>query len=211
MVAPAKEGAPPRRDGWLERKGTIGEITVGSLIAGHNRTDVWEVLDTKTPEQYEFGHTGWMLLVNRTTGEQMAVPPRNKTYECVFLMKSDEEVPPPYTPPSDFEEKVQLLRDILGAVELANIDNATGEITCPDYDGSFVTMSGEKAPRGAEFFDHLRIMHGMDTTALEVLPREEQAAAKTTAHGRAHNPEHPQIGKGGVPHRHVPERHGWKS
>lgn len=211
MPDPSKPDAPPRRDGWLERKGTIGEITVGSLIAGHNRTDVWEVIDMRTPEQYEFGHTAWMLLKNHKTGEQMAVPPRNKTYECTFLMRSDEEVLPPHQPPSDFDDQVKLLEDVLGATLLAEIDHATGEITCPDYDGSFRTMSGEKAPRGREFFDHLRIMHGMDISGLEALPLEEQAAAKTTAHGRAHNPEHPHIGKGGVPHRHVPERYGWKS
>lgn len=201
MVRPSNPNAKPRRDGYLERRGTWGEVTVGSLIAGANRTDVWEIVDSAHPQQVQYAHTLWFKAVNRVTGEVYSVPPRFIKNPVVFLMRDDEETPPPATPAGD-AEAVALLAEKLGAMVVATRDHATGEILCPDYDGHFV------GPRGTdEYMYHLRVCHGMDTSGLETLPPDELVMKRAQVHEQAHNFHHPEIGKGGFPHRHGPEDH----
>lgn len=206
MVKPSKEDATPRKDGWLERVGTWAEVTVGSLLAGRNRTDVWEVVETRNPEKIEFGHTGWFKMVNRVNGQVFSCEPKNRTYPVTFLMETDVEEPPPAQPHADADQIALLVRE-LGATEIATMNNETGEVACPDYDGTF--HKNTQMSQGDEYWMHLEIAHGMDTTGLRALPNEEMVVARIKAHGNAHNPLKPTTG-GGFPHRHVPERHGFK-
>lgn len=189
------EDQAPRRDGFIEATGTWGEVTVGCLLAGSNRTDVWEVIDSKSPDQHEFAHTHWFKVVERKSGVVHAIKPKMINAKCKFLLADPTEKLPPRTPPSDFEE-IALLAEALGATILWERDNATGEITCP---------MNEWARDG--YLRHLKEAHDIDTRALEALTGDEYTAELHTIHGRAHDPRYPHVGKGGFSHRHVPEEH----
>lgn len=198
MVKPSDPEATPRRDGWLERKGTWGEVTVGSLIAGRNRTDVWEVIATSTGAEIQHGYTLWFRVQNQKTGALHSLEPRDKLAPVTFLMKDDSERPPPYTPPFDSDE-IALLVEKLGATPLAQRDNETGEIVCPNYDLNIIP--GDRY--GAQYLDHMRVCHGMDVSGLEKLTGDDRTVALTTAHSAAHKPGYKHTG--GFPHRHLPE------
>lgn len=204
MVQKSDPEATPRRDKWLERPGTWAEVTIGSLLAGHKRTDVWEVVDSAHGQQVEYGHTLWFKMVNQTTGEIYPCPPKLLTGSVTFLMADDAEEPPPRTPASD-AEKIALLVSELGASLIAERNHETGEITCPDYDGTFGRMT-EDWKYGKEYLSHLEICHGMDVSGIRAIEDPlERTKEMATIHGRAHLDSYPHIGKGGFPHRHIPE------
>jgi hypothetical protein len=200
IVSAALESLPDPLD---EVRSLLDSTTVGTFLAGRDRTSVWEVIDTKTPDQWEFGHTSWFLAVNRATGEQHAIPPRSKTRRVKVLTREPDENLPVYTPPSDKDE-IALLADQLGAHLIAQHHKASGEVWCPDYN-AFDSV-GDNA-YGREEMEHLRICHGIDTSGIEMLPAEEQVKARAEVHGQAHNPKKTHVGKGGFPHRHAPEYH----
>jgi hypothetical protein len=187
----------PRRDGLIEAKGTWGDVTVGSVLASGKRTEIWDVVDSKQPDQHEYAHTHWFKIRERSSGAIHAVKPKMVNAKVTFLLTAPNEVPPARTPSpdgEDIEAKMRLLVAELGAVEIYTRDSATGEITCPanHYD----------------VLDHMRVAHDIDTTALEAIESsDERIAQMFTIHGRAHSPKHPAVGKGGFAHRHVPEEH----
>lgn len=196
----------PRRDGWFEHAGTWGEVTVGTVIANpERRSERWEVIAVANGAQTEYGHTLWMRMREQTTGAEHSARPKPKTAGVKILTQSPLDTrTAPVTPASD-AGAVALLVEKLGASHLATIDNATGEITCPDYAAGASHNPREAYSMQRDEIEHLRLAHGMDTSALEAMSPGDQIVAIATAHGQAHNPKHPEVGKGGFPHRHVPE------
>lgn len=180
---------PKRRDGLVEREGVWGDVGVGSVLAGRLKSDIWEVTDVAHPQQIEPGKSLWVRMVNRKTGEEVSVPPRLLTKKVTFLLEDEGQSIPVPLPASD-AEAIALVVEKLGATELATQDATTGEIWCPDPHSWFDPE---------EILNHLRVAHGMDTTDLTT------PELYSAAHGRAHAIAHPTIGKGGFPHRHVPE------
>jgi hypothetical protein len=202
VVKPSDPDAPARRDGYLERRGTWAEVTVGSLIAGEKRTDVWEIIDTANPPQIEYGHTLWFRARNRPTGEVKSIPPHMVKDPVTFLMKDDAEKPPPRTPPADAEQ-IALLVEKLGAQEIATRNNETGEVTCPSY-AQGKSVGGNRY--GLEEIEHLRICHGIDVSGIQAMPLgKERTIMIAQTHGHLHGPESSKIPHGGFPHRHIPE------
>ena len=203
MPKPSDPEAQPRRDGFLERVGTWGEVTVGSVIASSlSRTRRWEIIATANPGQIEYGHTLWFRMRDQVTGEEVSVKPRPVSIKVVFLMSSDEEVPPPVTPAHDADQ-IALLVEKLGAQEIATRDHETGEIHCPDYSGPGAAPGGIVAE-----LEHLRICHGLDTSGLEAITNyTDRDREVITTHGRLHGRNAATIMPGGkgFPHRHVPE------
>jgi len=57
---------------------------------------------------------------------------------------------------------------------------------------------------GGDELEHLRFAHGVDTTWLEEMHWEDRIRETGAFHGRCHDSRHPE-GKGGFPHRHIPE------
>lgn len=190
------EDFAPRRDGWFEHKGTWEEVSLGTVIAGQKRSERWEIVEQAHGTQVEYGHTLWMRAREQSTGAEFTVRPRMKTSAVTILTQSplDTKTAPP-TEPSD-SEAIMLLVQELGAVHLATKDNVTGEITCPDYASGH--SNGDNR-YGREEIEHLRFAHGLS------VDDDISIVERTTLHGRAHNPKYPDIGKGGFPHRHVPE------
>lgn len=186
----------PRRDGWFEHKGKWEEVSLGTVIAGRKRSERWEIVEQAHGAQVEYGHTLWMRAREQTTGLEFTVKPRAKTSTVTILTKDprDTKTAPP-TEPSD-TEAIQLLIRELGAVHLATKDEVTGEITCPNYEAGHSYGDNRY---GREQIEHLRFAHGLS------VDDDMDVAARTTLHGQAHNPKWPNIGKGGFPHRHVPE------
>lgn len=193
MPKPPDPEAPRRRDGYFERRARWGEVTIGTLIAGSNRTDVWEVIDSRAPDQYSYGMTPWFLTRNRVTGEILSVQPRPVKGLLTVLTPEEDTALPPRTPGSDAEAVALLVRE-LGAQEIATQDRESGEITCPAWEKMVRDDSGEYERH------HLLVAHNVDATGLD-------AAERATLHGKAHERRFPDIGKGGFPHRHVPEDH----
>lgn len=184
-----------RRDGLYEHRGTWDEVTVGTLLATDKRSEAWEVIATAHGPQVQYGYTLWFRVRERTTGEEKSLAPRMKIDRVNILTEQPETLTtPPRTPPSDAEQ-ILLLVESLGATVLATQDNATGEITCPDYASGHSVGDNRY---GREEIEHLRIAHNIDAEGMRVEDR-------VTLHGRAHSPKHPTIGKTGFPHRHVPE------
>lgn len=191
------EDQAPRRDGLIEAKGTWGEVTVGSLLATRLRTEVWEVIDSRTPDQHEYAHTPWFKIRERGSGVEHAVPPKMVNAKVTFLLHEPDERLPEPTPVSDADEveaKMKMLVAELGAVEIYTRDNTTGEIVCPDFPLDTV--------------EHLRVAHDIDVTALLAIEDpQERIGQMHTVHGQAHSVRYPAVGKGGFAHRHVPEEH----
>lgn len=196
------EDFKPRRDGYFEHGATWGEVTVGTLLAQRDtRKAVWEVIATAHgTEPIPFGQTLWMRLRNVSTGEEITLPPKSKNGTCVVLTTSplDTETAPP-TPPGD-AEAIMLLVEKLGATLLASRDEETGQVACPDYTyESHLTNEAGRPAILRGLIEHMRFAHAMsvdDTLAIE---------SAITLHGQAHNPQWPNIGKGGFSHVHLPE------
>jgi hypothetical protein len=198
-------------------KGRAGQVRVGHFIQGSRKTldDVWEITEMRTPSQIGYANTLWWRAVNVSTGEQVAVPPRVVSAEIRFMLTPEEHAEaeetkrPPTLPrqwPSDSEE-VLLLVEKLGAREIATRDETTGEIHCPDYDGSFDSARPGGNLFGVEEIEHLRIAHGLDVSGLEKLTGDERTIAITKAHGPLHAPNVGRYAQRGFPHRHTPEDH----
>jgi len=202
-VKPTSEDFAPRRDGWFEHRGTWDEVTLGTVIAADRRTERWEIVEQAHGLQIQDGHTLWMRAREQTTGAEFTVQPRLKSRPVTILTQdpADTRTAPP-SDPSDVVA-IGLLIQKLGATHLATRDDATGEITCPDYAAGAI-HEGSKSGDMAPLLEHLRFAHGMDTTSLEGLDSDERIRETITVHGRAHSLSHPDVGKGGFPHRHVP-------
>lgn len=206
-MKPTNEDFQPRRDGWFEHRGTWGEVTVGTVLADpSSRTKRWEIVEVAHGHQVEYGHTLWMRAVDQSSGEVKTFSPRPKNYTVRILTQDprDTRTAPP-TPPSD-SETIMLLVEQLGARLLARRDEVTGEITCPMYEAgdNHLDEIGNRALFRGEC-EHLRIAHGIDTAPLEAMDWQQQIIEITRWHGAAHNSKYPDWGKGGFPHRHVPE------
>lgn len=192
---PVDPEAPRRRDGYLERRGTWGEVTVGSLLAtSWNRTSRWRIVAVSHPPQIGALETLWMRARDEVSGQEFSIPPRRKTLPVTFLVQDPTEEPPPATPAEDAEQ-VALLVEKLGAQVIATRDNATGEIHCPQFEGPADSL-----------LDHIRLAHGLDTSGLAALGLDDKIRQSIELHGRLHNrdaanPPSPY----GFPHRHVPE------
>lgn len=206
-MKPTSEDFKPRRDGWFEHRGTWGEVVVGTVLAdpGGSRTKRWEVTEVAHGLQVEYGHTLWMRIKDQDSGEEHTVAPRMKNSPVRILTRDprDTQTGEP-TPPSDAEAIMLLVKE-LGAEVLASRDNFTGEITCPDYASGANHLAPGAGQMTRGYLEHLRFAHGMDTSAIESLHWEERIRQVTIVHGQAHDPKHPDVGKGGFPHRHVPE------
>lgn len=198
-MKPTRDDADPRRDGWFEHSGTWEEVTVGTVIASRKRSERWEIIDVAMSTHVQYGKTLWMRAREQTTGAEYTVEPRNKTSPVTILTQDprDTKTPPP-TEPSDAEAIMLLVRE-LGAEVMASKDNETGEITCPDYTyRSHIPGYGDRQiSRG--LIEHMRFAHA------HPVDDDIDFATLITLHGQAHNPKWPNIGKGGFPHRHVPE------
>jgi hypothetical protein len=190
----------PRRDGLIEAKGTWGEVRVGSVLSTNLRSEAWEVIDSRLPDQIEYGHTHWFKIRERNSGREHVVAPKLVTTIAHFLLESPEDAraPKPDLEPSNGEE-MALLVETLGAQLLATRDNATGEIHCPDYDAPNPERTGI-----APLIEHLRICHDMSVGGIL---ESESSEDIHRIHDQSHSPKFPHVGKGGFSHRHVPEDH----
>lgn len=192
----------PRRDGWFEHKGTWQEVVVGTVMASKKRSERWEVIDTAMGEpgtHVQYGRTLYFRVREQTTGVEHTIPPKQKTSQVIILTQDPRDTKTgPVTPPSDADAIMLLVKE-LGAEVMATRDEATGEITCPDYTyDSHIPGSGDRQiSRG--LIEHLRFAHQ------QPVDDDIDLVSLITLHGQAHNPKWPNIGKGGFPHRHVPE------
>lgn len=205
-MKPTSDDFAPRRDGWYEHRGTWEEVTVGTVIASSKRTQRWEIIEQAHGAQVEFGRTLWMRAREQTTGEEFTAPPRQKWAAVTILTQDPSDTKTPeLTEPSDTEAILLLIKE-LGAETLATRDEATKEITCPDYASGknhLDEIGGGSLGRGER--EHLSFAHGIDTSDIEAMEWEPRMHETTRIHGLAHNPKHPEVGKGGFPHRHAPE------
>jgi hypothetical protein len=206
-VKPTSDDFEPRRDGWFEHKGTWQEVVVGTVMADPNfRSKRWEVIDTAMVGPVEYGHTLWFRVREQTSGEEHTISPRQKTTGCVILTQDPRDTKTgPIVPPSDAEAIMLLVKE-LGAEVMATRDNETGEITCPDY--TYKSHLEKDNPYNEDrplpdilrgLIEHMRFAHQMSVND------DLDLVSAITLHGQAHNPKWPNIGKGGFPHRHVPE------
>lgn len=198
-MKPTGDDFEPRRDGWYEHAGTWDEVTVGTIIADHqSRTRRWEIIGTShgtapIPPM----KTLWMRAREMSSGEEFTVEPRTKTAKVIILTQdpADTETPD-YAPPSD-TEAVWALVEGLGATLMASIDSITGEVTCPDYINDSHLDGDAQVKRG--LLEHMRVAHGHDH-----FDKADGLADLITFHAQMHDLNNP-AGKGGFPHRHVPE------
>lgn len=200
-MKPTTEDFQPRRDGWFEHKGTWDEVHVGTVIASHKRSERWEIIDQQMGPAPgpEHGRTLWMRAREQTSGAEYTVEPRQKWTSVTILTQNPaDRSTGEAAPPSDAEAIMLLVKE-LGAEVLASRDEGTGEITCPDYVyRSHIPGYGERQiSRG--LVEHIRFAHQ------HPCDDDLDIASLTTLHGQCHNPKWPNIGKGGFPHRHVPE------
>lgn len=189
----------PRRDGWFEHKGTWQEVVVGTVIASRKRSERWEIVDIAMNTHVEYGKTLWMRAREQTSGVEYTVPPKQKTTQVTILTQDPRDTKTgDVTAPSDADAIMLLVKE-LGAEVMATRDNETGEITCPDYTyHSHIPGHGDRQiSRG--LIEHLRFAHQHPVND------DIDLVSLITLHGQAHNPKWPNIGKGGFPHRHVPE------
>lgn len=206
-MKPTSDDFEPRRDGWFEHKGTWGEVTVGTVLADPTgaRSKAWEVIAMAHPadgKQIEYGDTLWMRVREVTSGQEVTLPPRNKTYAVTILTKDPRDTTTPDQTPASDSEVIALLVEKLGATHLATRDHVTGEITCPDYAAGHTHEGGTKGGMADEM-EHLRFAHGVDTKRFEDMHWDTRIAEVTSHHGRLHMNREPS--PGGFPHRHVPE------
>jgi hypothetical protein len=200
-MQPTGDDFKPRRDGWFEHAGTWGEVTVGTVIADVNsRTKRWEIIDVAhATGQIPPMKTLWMRAREQTSGEVFSVEPRTKTAKVIILTRDPADTTtPPVTPASD-TEAIWALVEGLGAQLMASVDTATGEVTCPDY-----TYDSHLEGHGAIYrglLEHMRVCHDWSERAGD--PSLDLAGA-ITLHAQMHDPTK-AVGKGGFPHRHVPE------
>lgn len=199
-MKPTSDDFAPRRDGWFEHRGTWGEVTVGTVLATEKRSERWEVIETAHgTKPIPYGYTLWFKIREQTTGQVHVVEPKPKYTPVDILTQNpaDTQTPEP-TEPSDAQAVMLLARE-LGAEVMASFDAKTGEVTCPDYVyRSHIEGHGDRQiSRGLT--EHLRVAHSVSVDdGLDI-------ATLIGLHGQAHNPEWPNIGKGGFSHRHVPE------
>jgi hypothetical protein len=189
-----------RRDGWFEHKATWAEVGIGDIIGQRDsRTAGWEIVDVSQATQVQYGYTLWMRARSiLDPSREVTIQPRLKVDPVVLLTRdpADTKSEGP-SAPSDADAIMELVNQ-LGAHLLATRDLATGEIVCPDYiDRTHVPDGPQRVSRG--LIEHLRVAHGQpvdDGTDLVSL---------SNLHGQSQDPRWPNIGKGGFPHRHVPE------
>lgn len=200
-------------DGLVPWNGRAGDVRVGHILQGDSKAkkDVWEVVDTRNPNQYDMGQTPWLRVQRLGTEEIVAVPPKTIRETVTFMLTPDEFAHaealgrPPHLPKvmlSDAAE-VALLVESLDAKHLATRDDVTGEIWCPAYaTGRRHSEDWRPGVLVKDELEHMRIAHGMDVTALEeITDWEDQMNKVIHHHGVAHRDNLP----GGFPHRHVPE------
>jgi hypothetical protein len=199
-MKPTGDDFQPRRDGYYEHRGTWGEVGVGTLL-GHRekRSAVWEVVDIRQAAPALYGYTNWFRIRDLATGEEHTIEPRPRSQGALILTRDPRDtVVQESNHPTDAEAIMTLVRE-LGAETMATHDSATGEVTCPDYiSRSHIPGYGDRqVSRG--LIEHMRFAHG------HAVPDEIDLVSLIEVHGQAHNPRWPNIGKGGFPHRHVPE------
>jgi hypothetical protein len=200
-------------DGLVPWDGRAGDIRVGHIIQGSTKAkrDVWKVIDTRNPHQYDVGRTPWLRVQRLGTEQIEAVPPKTVRTPVTFMLTPEEfehaamygSVPAlPKTLLADADE-IALLVEKLGATEIVSKDHETGEMWCPNYAyGRRHTAEWEPGILILDQLHHLQICHGMDITGLEdITDWEQQMLAVINHHGEAHRDNLP----GGFPHRHVPE------
>lgn len=192
-------------------RGKAGQLRVGHKVFGSYRTpnDVWEILAFANPEQIGYGMTLWTRVRNTTTGAEFSVPPRLVTQGVTFALTEEEleaatqskRPPERDVVPAVDAAAIALLVERLGAQEIATRDNETGEITCP-------TIPSHLGAVGIlPELEHLRICHGLDIAGLEAIADPQKRIHETLdIHAREHGSLASQVGRGGFPHRHIPER-----
>jgi hypothetical protein len=191
--------------GLVPVKGQYKDIRIGSKIQGFKGTlnDVWEVIDLRNPDQYDYLTTPWMRVVNKATGETASIPPRTAIYPCTFMVPEETVDPEEEKPkldttdlaahqPLSDQEAVDLLVRELGAVVEATQDRETGIVVCPPYE----EVAG--VPRG-DYVGHIEYAHGIDLSSIKDGPIE----ALIEIHGQAHskNWTKPRSNRG-FPHQH---------
>lgn len=201
-MKPTSDDFEPRRDGWFEHKATWQEVVVGTVIASRERrSQRWEIIDVAMSTQVDYGRTLWMRARAQATGVEYTVRPRKKVSPVIILTQDprDTEAGDP-TAPSDADAIMLLVRE-LGADAMATRDDVTGEITCPDYlyDSHIPRELCEQSTVRSGMIEHMRFAHTLSVND------DLELASAVTLHGQAHHPGWPNIGKGGFPHRHVPE------
>lgn len=167
----------------VEREGTWGELGVGSVIRDADGAR-WEVVAAAVPQQYDYARSCW-LRIRGVDGTEHAIEPRHVLKKVTILEVPG--APPVERAWPDGAREAALLVEQLGAIEIATQDARTGEVWCP-----------ADAWSAEESLVHLQVAHGMDTTGITTLEQ------RLTIHGRAHSINDP-LGKGGFPHRHIPE------
>lgn len=199
-MLPTSDDFEPRRDGWFEHRGTWGEVVLGTVIGvREKRSQAWEIVDVSQATQVQYGYTLWMRARERTTGQEFTLEPRPKINPVIILTDDPADTATgPIVPPSDADAIMELV-STLGATLLASRDNETGEIVCPDYiDRGHLEGFGErKISRGLG--EHMRVAHG------HPVADDIDFVSLVNIHGQSHDHRWPNIGKGGFPHRHVPE------
>lgn len=198
-MKPTGDDFEPRRDGWYEHRANWGDVGIGTVI-GHreSRSKSWEVLDIAQGTHAQYGYTNWFR-VRDSDGFIHTLEPRPRSHPVLILTRDPADVVVEESnEPTDAEAIMTLVRE-LGAEVLATHDTATGEVTCPDYiSRTHIPGYGEKKiSRG--LIEHLRVAHG------HPVDDEIELLTLIEVHGQAHDPRWPNIGKGGFPHRHVPE------
>ena len=193
------EPAEPRKDGLIEVSAQWKDLGVGMTIEANGRK--WTIVDSAIPAQFQYGHSLWFKF-RAPRGEEVNYPPQPLVRRVTILREPGKPLPPPTLPQGHAE--AELLMRELGAVEIATKDNKTGEIWCPMH----TNLDFPKGDYGRGELLHLRLAHGVDTTALEALTGDERTIAIVKAHGPLHARHAEalalQNGKG-FPHRHVPE------
>lgn len=200
-MKPTSDMAAPRRDGWFEHRGTWGEVVLGTVIASQKRSERWEIVEQSmgAAPGPGYGNTLWMRAREQSDGREFTVEPRFKTLPVTILTQSpaDTKTGEP-TEPSDAEAVMLLVRE-LGAEVMASRDNTTGEVVCPDYTyKSHIPGHGDRQiSRG--LIEHIRFAHQ------HPVDDSIELVALIDLHSACHNRKMPTVGKGGFPHRHVPE------
>lgn len=200
-MKPTDDDYQPRRDGLFEHKATWGEVTLGTMIANKSaRTQRWQIIDVAQASQVEFGHTLWMRARELSTGEEYTVTPRFKKSPVIILTEDPADTFAGELAHPTNAESIALLVKELGATHLAARDEKTGEITCPSYDtgeNHLDEIGNSALSRG--LIEHLAFAHAIK------IPADMERGLIWTMHNQSHNPQFPTVGKGGFPHRHVPE------
>lgn len=197
-MKPTDDDAQPRRDGWFEHKAQWGEVVLGTTIADvSSRTRRWDIVEVSQATHTQYGHTLWMRAREQTSGEEFTVRPRVKTSSVVILTQDPADTKAGEPSPPSSTDAIMLLVEKLGATHLASRDVKTGEVVCPDYTYDSHLPSGPAHIRRG-LIEHMRYCHGMkpadDLGLLDAINQHAHAHHVATSGG-----------KGGFPHRHVPE------